>query len=232
MREHLPWNKGLKGYHAGINNPMYGKHHSEEAKKKMSIVRIGKKLSEETKKKLSLSHRGKKFSEEHKRKIGLANSISLKGHISWNKGKKFSEEHKRKISEALKGKKASEETRKKLSKINKGKKLSKETKQKMSECRKGKKSHFWKCGISFEPYSMDWTKTLKKAIRERDGYMCGICNHYPAIDVHHIDYDKKNCNPDNLITLCHGCHTKTNSNREYWMKYFRYRFRTNKLSIS
>lgn len=24
----------------------------------------------------------------------------------------------------------------------------------------------------------------------------------------------------NLITLCHSCHMKTNSNREYWLKYF------------
>lgn len=37
-------------------------------------------------------------------------------------------------------------------------------------------------------------------------------------DVHHIDYDKKNNNPENLITLCHSCHAKTNSNREYWTK--------------
>jgi len=36
----------------------------------------------------------------------------------------------------------------------------------------------------------------------------------------HIDYNKKNCNPDNLITLCHSCHSKTNHNRNYWVKKF------------
>ena len=26
---------------------------------------------------------------------------------------------------------------------------------------------------------------------------------------------------ENLITLCHSCHSKTNSNREYWQNYFK-----------
>jgi len=30
--------------------------------------------------------------------------------------------------------------------------------------------------------------------------------------------DKKNCNPDNLLTLCKNCHQKTNFNRKYWIK--------------
>lgn len=37
----------------------------------------------------------------------------------------------------------------------------------------------------------------------------------------HIDYDKKNCNSDNLITLCRVCHIKTNFNRSYWINYFK-----------
>lgn len=35
------------------------------------------------------------------------------------------------------------------------------------------------------------------------------------------DEHKQNCNPINLITLCHGCHTKTNLHREYWINYFK-----------
>jgi hypothetical protein len=77
----------------------------------------------------------------------------------------------------------------------------------------------WKGGKSFEPYTVDWTKTLKRSIRERDNYICQICNQYGQF-VHHIDYDKKNCSPNNLITLCNSCHTKTNKNREEWIKYF------------
>jgi len=88
----------------------------------------------------------------------------------------------------------------------------------------GERCTFWKGGISYEPYSVDWTKTLKRAIRERDYYTCQICKEPQgdrALDVHHIDYNKKNCNPLNLISLCHSCHLKTNLNRENWIKHFK-----------
>ena len=85
---------------------------------------------------------------------------------------------------------------------------------------KGEKSPVWLGGKSFEPYTTDWTKTLKKSIRQRDKYTCQICGEEPALYVHHIDYNKKNCNPNNLIILCHSCHSKTNYNRDYWINYF------------
>ena len=88
---------------------------------------------------------------------------------------------------------------------------------------KGEKSPMWKGGISFEPYSTDWTETLRKSIRERDHYTCQLCSK-PQGDkahcVHHIDYNKKNSNPENLITLCVSCNFKVNTNRDYWTKYF------------
>jgi 5-methylcytosine-specific restriction endonuclease McrA len=90
----------------------------------------------------------------------------------------------------------------------------------MREAKKGEKNPCWKGGISFEPYSSAFTKELKEAIRQRDNYTCAVCGHYPAFEVHHIDYDKKNCEPENLITLCKSCHTKTNFNRKYWINYF------------
>ena len=37
----------------------------------------------------------------------------------------------------------------------------------------------------------------------------------------HINYDKQNCNPKNLITLCHSCNSKVNKNRKYWTNYFK-----------
>jgi hypothetical protein len=102
--------------------------------------------------------------------------------------------------------------------MNKGKKYSKEINQKKGL--KGEKNHNWKGGIARLPYPFDWTKTLKYSIKERDNYICKLClkkgNH-----VHHIDYDKKNCNPNNLITLCVTCHTKTNHHRGYWITYLR-----------
>jgi len=90
-----------------------------------------------------------------------------------------------------------------------------EINQKRSQSLKGSKSYLWKGGISFEPYSIDWTETLRRAIRERDKYICQICNSYGNM-VHHIDYDKRNCNPNNLVTLCRKCHIRTNHNRENW----------------
>lgn len=99
------------------------------------------------------------------------------------------------------------------------------TRKKISEALKGlyqnKENHpCWRGGISFEPYSVEWTDTLKKSIRERDHYICQLClgDGYP---VHHIDYDKKNCNQNNLITLCNKCNARVNFNRERWTKYFR-----------
>jgi 5-methylcytosine-specific restriction endonuclease McrA len=138
---------------------------------------------------------------------------------SGGKGRKLSEEHKKKIGLSNKGK-------------NLGKRHTEETKKKMSEAQRAEKNHNWQGGKSFEPYSSDWIETVKNAIRERDGDTCRLCGkrffdewvkrgRKKAFPVHHIDYDKKNCNPDNLITLCVQCHTKTNYRRNYWKNYFK-----------
>ena len=71
---------------------------------------------------------------------------------------------------------------------------------------------------------VDWTRTLRISIRERDHYTCRLCGEEQGditYSVHHKDYNKNNCNPDNLITLCNSCHSKTNTNREYWIEYFK-----------
>ena len=92
----------------------------------------------------------------------------------------------------------------------------------------GAKSLLWEGGISFEPYPTDWRSDLKEAIRKRDDYICQICDirqdelkgRTKKLDVHHIDYNKDNLNPHNLVSLCHSCYIRTNTNREYWIKYF------------
>ncbi|MCK4522396.1 MAG: HNH endonuclease [Nanoarchaeota archaeon] len=113
-------------------------------------------------------------------------------------------------------------------------------KKKMSEAHKGntqgfqkgnqlwKKNGMWQGGIWNNPYSKDWTDTLRDSIRQRDEYVCQECGLHQdelkgwmkRLDVHHIDYDKENCDPKNLISLCRRCHNKTNLNREYWTQYF------------
>ena len=50
--------------------------------------------------------------------------------------------------------------------------------------------------------------------------MCGKTQKKRKHSVHHIDYDKRNCELKNLITLCIGCHCMTNNNRKKWMEYF------------
>ena len=97
--------------------------------------------------------------------------------------------------------------------------------------RAGDKNNFWIDGRTAlnNPYPDDWTDTLKESIRQRDNYICQECGTHQdelkgwnkKLDIHHIDYDKKNCNPDNLIALCRKCHIKTNFNREYWFNYFK-----------
>ncbi len=83
----------------------------------------------------------------------------------------------------------------------------------------------WQGGKSFEPYPLGWNNTFKEQIRYRDGYKCQICG-VPEVetgrrlDVHHIDYDKKNINPENLTSLCKSCHMTTNFNRNYWKELF------------
>lgn len=81
----------------------------------------------------------------------------------------------------------------------------------------------WRGGSSFEPYPTDFNSELKLRIRERDSFICQECGEPEdgkSLHVHHIDYDKMNCEERNLITLCEICHTKTNFNREYWQTHF------------
>ena len=83
----------------------------------------------------------------------------------------------------------------------------------------GKNNYAWIDGRSFEPYPPEFNSILKRMIRESYNYICQSCGQY-GNTVHHIDYDKKNCNPDNLINLCRDCNIKVNVNREYWKQYF------------
>lgn len=77
----------------------------------------------------------------------------------------------------------------------------------------------WRGGKSFEPYPSDFNTRLKSKIKSRDKGLCARCGE-PGIDVHHIDYDKNNNNPINLILLCKRCHGATNANRKLWQEVF------------
>src|SRR5574344_1011272 len=95
-----------------------GRHHSDEAKLKISEAHKGK----------PSPMKGKHLSDETKRKM----SEAMKGKPSPMKGKHKSDETKRKLSEAHKGHKISEEAKRKISEVHKGKHSSDETKLKIS----------------------------------------------------------------------------------------------------
>lgn len=88
----------------------------------------------------------------------------------------------------------------------------------------GESNPNWKGGISLEPYCDAWKDLeYKEGIKARDGYECknpecnGSCD---SLVVHHVDYEKKNCHPGNLLTLCISCNARANFNREYWQELF------------
>jgi len=164
--------------------------------------------------------------EEHKRKLSEA---TKKNPVRYWLGKKLPEETRKKMSKFQKGRKHTEEEKRKRSEKMKNHKVSEETRKKISCSRKGNKHWNWKGGMSYEIYPVDWTDDLRESIRKRDSYICQICEihqdeltgWHKQLSIHHIDYNKDNLNPNNLITLCVNCHTKTNFNRKYWIDYFK-----------
>ena len=147
-----------KGIQSGENHPMYGRHHTEEAKRKNALAHTGKKQSPEVIKKRFASRVGYRHSPETKAKIGAANAGEWNGN--------------------------------------------------------------WLGGIT---QYIGWSFRLREVIRIRDGRKCRLCGkpengkHH---DVHHIDYNKKKISPENLVSLCHKCHGKTNHNRSQWQAFF------------
>ena len=86
------------------------------------------------------------------------------------------------------------------------------------------KHPMWKGGISKEPYCFEFTTDLKEFIKQRDNYKCqnpDCRKSSNKLVPHHIDYNKKNCELNNLITLCTSCNSKANFNRERWKTYYK-----------
>ena len=180
---------------SGENHPMYGKHHSKETRIKMSETKLG-----ENNPMYGRKPWNKNLTKETDSRVKmLSEAISGEnncryGEKAWNSGKTgvFSEEYRRKLSEAGFGENNSQ----------------------------------WGGGKSFEPYGVEFNDELKERIRERDNHQCQLCGVYEedltrALDVHHIDYDKENNDPQNLVSLHDSCHAKTNVNRDYWEAYFK-----------
>jgi len=212
---------------------------TEEHKRKIGDAGKGKKHTEEAKRKMSEAKKGKIFSEEHRLNISKSRIGKFTGENNPFYGKKHSEESLKKISR--KGCTLSEEHKKKIrlsflgSKNhffnkhhtdNSREKLKaswKESILKGERC--GENNSNWKGGIACEPYCDVWLDNeYKESIKERDGYKClnPTCNKTSTrLSLHHINYNKKDCHPLNIITLCASCNAKANKDREWhecWYK--------------
>ncbi len=107
-----------------------------------------------------------------------------------------------------------------------GKKSSMKTRIKQSLAKGG-------TGIPYEnnEYPKKFSQKLRKKIRIRDDFKCQCCglsekDHLTKfkqiLSVHHIDYNKQNCEENNLITTCKTCNNNANGNKDYWFAYYTY----------
>ncbi len=125
-----------------------------------------------------------------------------------------------------------------------------ETKQRWKETKTGKLSYndgqrekqlkntpkkenhpLWLGGVSNGEYGLEFSTELKQLIKESYKFTCQICKiETKKLDIHHIDYNKKNNVFDNLIPLCKQCHGKTNYNRDTWKKVLTEFIESNKIN--
>lgn len=135
----------------GEKNHFYGKTHTEESKKKISLIHKGKTINEKTKLAVSKRHKNVPLSEEHKEKI--RKSLT---------GIKRTEDQRKKISDSKKGKPITEKQKKEHSirmtgegNPNYGMKTSPEKTEKI---RKSNSKYTYKCispsGKEYITYSM------------------------------------------------------------------------------
>lgn len=183
----------------------------------LEIQKGNKSLSAEHRAKISSSNKGRIVSGETRRKI----SEALKGRPGGMTGKHHSPESKQKQSISRTGKCCGE------AHPMFGKKVPVETKAKMSLAATarydilsaawtGNKNPGWRGGMGKPFYSKEFRR-IRDAIRRRDGkcQMPGCQKEIQGrvLSVHHIDFDKKNNSPSNLISLCNRCHGITQRGR-------------------
>ena len=81
----------------------------------------------------------------------------------------------------------------------------------------------WRGGIQKSiGYTWDF-KRIAKLIRKRDDHKCVLCGmpqeeQKKKLTVHHIDENKINNNPSNLMTVCNSCHCKLHKPHRYSMR--------------
>jgi uncharacterized protein YkuJ len=83
----------------------------------------------------------------------------------------------------------------------------------------------WRGGISGKPYcpifkNKEWREMIYD--RDKDKFcwnpLCG--GRGTKETLHHIDYDKGNCVPANIIKVCNSCNSVANADREWWHAFY------------
>jgi hypothetical protein len=148
---------------------------------------------------------------------------SMNGHLR-NLGHYKSPEIRAKISASRKGKGLGNKSHTGLPAWNRGKPWSKEAKAKMSAARQGRfmgpEHPRWVSDRSKlsasnrDKQGGQWTEWVK-AVFERDGFRCVLCGSTEKLEPDHIlprcAYPELTFNVSNGRTLCHNCHTKTDT---------------------
>lgn len=200
----------MKGTNVGKDNPMFGKKRTakwkaeeSERKKGKGVGKdnpmFGKHQTKEARKKMSDGHKGLKRTEEDRRKISI-------GHGGDGVLK---EERTRQRCACGKCDELANPGRKFI----------------LNHNPSGSLNPTWRGGK--RDYPPEWTEELRKSIRARDNHECQNPNcegkdYGQKLAVHHIDSDRRNCNPWNLIALCHGCHGKATGSSDilYWETFY------------
>jgi len=196
----IPWNKGLTKETSKLLRKLSESHKGQVPWNKGLHVGWNKGLAKETDERIKNS--AKKSSESHK------------GQTCWNKGltKETDKRLKGQSEKLQRHYKKRPGTMKGRTAWNKG--------------RRGKEATRWIDGRSYLPYPAEFSRQLKELIRQRDNYQCQKCGcsereNIKKLAVHHIDYDKQNCLPLNLVSLCCRCNSLVNEDRKYWERFFK-----------
>ena len=219
----IPWNKGKSGYETQEQiesrvSKFRGRKHTEQEHIKMSLGHMGHIVSLESRKKQSISrgrHNHIDWSDLRELYVNQKLSTPKIGMIKNCQSNVVYTQLKhqhipiRNLSEANMGE------------LNPqfGKTPSSETKALMRAKLAREKNPAWRGGTRRAKYDIEFSEEQKEKIRKRDDYtcqLCGVIQNGLRFDIHHIDYNRQHSYNNNLITLCHSCHCRTNHHRDYW----------------
>lgn len=231
----IDWKKKMSIIMTGRKNPkislaLQGHSVSVNTRKKISQSKLGRKFL-----KISEKLKGRKLSPETRRKISLNNGTKREDVRKRLSAVKMGACPKHLIKFMFKDGNQpwfrDDPTKNPMYGCSKnknpfyGKTHTEESLKKMREAqigRVGVNAAHWIDGRSFLPYCHKFNEKTKEKIRIRDNRTCQLCGAKEGgkkLCIHHIHYDKQNCDPD-LISLCEVCHAKTLSNRDYYEKLF------------